>query len=129
MGGKQSKEVLTTIKSTITNEISNYTDTINKTVNSSTNTAINNLITNNISELQATCNSSNILNMSGCKITGGTINIDQTSSVYFITYMFTKISTDVSWQNKFLTELNSSFASSVKNNNKLTIPYLIIQIM
>ena len=116
MGGSQSSQTQTNIRNAINTEIDNYTKTINNTITNSTNEALNNLISINKTQLNASCNSGNLINMSNCIVKGGVMNIVQNFTAACVSDMMGKISTDTSWQQKFSTQLNSSFANTVKNN-------------
>ena len=119
MGGSQSAQVNTNILNSINTEIDNVTKTITNTVNSSTTQALNSLISNNTANLNAKCQADNNFNMSNCDVTGGILDVVQTINASCVNEMMAKIKADTSWQQKFSAQLNSSFASAVKNNNSV----------
>lgn len=119
MGGSQSSQTQTNILNAITTTIQTYTTTINKTINKSTNEALNKLIQDNKTQLNASCNNTNSININNCDMTGGVLSINQNLTAACVNDMMGKISTSASWQQKFSSQLQSSFANTVKTNNSV----------
>ena len=116
MGGSQSSQTRTEITNAITTTMEDYTTTINKTINASTSEALNKLIQDNKTQLSASCNANNSINFSNCDMTGGVVSIVQNLTSACVNDMMGKISTSTSWQQKFSSQLQSSFATNVEKN-------------